>query len=1044
MNRLLIGAAVLAVGVVGADVSFISYISGSAEAVAFAQSSPDSAGFGNGGAALGLGTQPANGSATASDSSSGAGGSGATQATGSPDEAVKVDAKPGDSKAADDSADTEVAPEESAATATATAAATTTTTSGDPEAIGTPKVDLPKAGGNGNLGYSVAIDVPSFHGIEPQIALNYNSSRKTKLGGLYQGWLGYAWGLDGFDVIERATPGYGMPAYDANDIYLLDGQAMVACVAGMVSPSCSTGGTHATENESYRRIALTSSTNEWKVTDRDGTVSTFRSVGAIAGLNPAAGTPAYDLAFSYRWLLTSVTDTNGNTVTYSYTCPASPVCYPASVTYNGASITFSYETRPDPILMGNGRDISVTDKRIKTIGITVSGAVRGAYTLTYDQAPFSNASRLTKVTRYGTDATIAADGTITGGTPKVVGQMAYQNADWNYTTVNTPLYEHTAANGSLSYANPKEPIDLDFDGRDELCCKYTETTTTFVNGGGGSSGNNEDYTIRKSQNYKRIIKFGSNGAPYDVKTLIANSTSTTTGSNGTDLTPASTNGVEVLGPGRFLATKNAMDFAQFQHSKTASCHSTRDNGEVCSYTYSATPSLVLTDANLAMTAASCSPAPAGYESLCSSLPSYSNRTSPLPMPSFAADTNGDGIDTPEKSSSSSGTSVMGVGDFLGNGKQQPLFIVSTTLKKGVLSSGTWQAGGTAFSINCQFDPLSNPGSCVFADLNGDGATDVARYRSSADEITVYLSTGVGFKSFTATSGILGGKAILGDFDNDGKTDVFTLSDNVVVGPGETRLIKVYSLQPTSSTAYAAVNLPRPASIPTVGDVIGDFNGDGLADFTTYTSMLISNAGTGNPNLVKQIVTELGATVAVEYTPSSTWANNYLPQVVHAVTKLSVSDGRGQTAVSSYQYSGGKYDPAARKFLGFASIVETKPLTNGETAPSTVTTSYRQDLASYGLPSLTVWKDGAGTVHKQVAETYAVNTATKPYWVQNTATDTTLTENIALTTRVVRYFDAYNNITTQDDYGRTDTSGDELRTARWFIPNTSAYIVSLPC
>ncbi|MBZ9768418.1 hypothetical protein LB526_16810 [Mesorhizobium sp. CA6] len=79
---------------------------------------------------------------------------------------------------------------------------------------------------------------------------------------------------------------------------------------------------------------------------------------AIASHLPTAGTPAYDLAFSYRWLLTSATDTNGNTVTYSYTCPASPTCYPASITYNGASISFYYETRPDLILMGNGRDIA--------------------------------------------------------------------------------------------------------------------------------------------------------------------------------------------------------------------------------------------------------------------------------------------------------------------------------------------------------------------------------------------------------------------------------------------------------------------------------------------------------------------------------------------------------------------------------------------------------------------------------------------------------------------------------------------------------------
>jgi hypothetical protein len=409
MKRLLVGAAVLAVGIVGADISSVAYISGSTGILALAQEaqapSPN-AGFGNGGAALSSGGQAAG---SGSPSSPDQPGSGGTQATGSPDAAAKVGAKPaepksagedksGDAKATDTkttdtkatgkaakTTDKEAAPKEPAAAAATTADATTTTAS-DPEAVGTPKVDLPKAAGNGNLGYSVAIDAPAFHGIEPQLALNYNSSRKTKLGGLYQGWLGYAWGLDGIDVIERATPGYGMPAYDANDVYLLDGQAMVTCVAGMVSPSCSTGGTHATENESYRRIALNSTTNEWKVTDRDGTVSTFRSVGAVANLNPAAGTPAYDLAFSYRWLLTSVTDTNGNTVTYSYSCPASPTCYPASITYNGASIQFYYETRPDLILMGNGRDISETSQRIKTIGVLVGASMRSAYKLTYDQA----------------------------------------------------------------------------------------------------------------------------------------------------------------------------------------------------------------------------------------------------------------------------------------------------------------------------------------------------------------------------------------------------------------------------------------------------------------------------------------------------------------------------------------------------------------------------------------------------------------------------------------------------------------------------------
>ncbi|MES0158143.1 hypothetical protein NKJ81_32205, partial [Mesorhizobium sp. M0018] len=274
MNKLLVGAALLAAGVFGADTSFVSYIRSSVGMAAFAQeaqgSSPDagaSGGFGNGGAAMGSGgssDQPSAGDEHAS---------GSAPATESPDAAATVGTDAAAAGTADQPTDSEAAPEEPAAAA----ATTETTTESDPEAIGTPKVDLPKSSGNGNLGYAIGIDVPDFHGIEPSIALTYESSRRTKTGGLYQGWLGYAWGLGGSDVIERASPGYGMPAFTTSDIYLLDGQAMVACVAGMVSPSCSIGGTHATENESYRRIALNGTTNEWKVTDRDGTVSTFRS-----------------------------------------------------------------------------------------------------------------------------------------------------------------------------------------------------------------------------------------------------------------------------------------------------------------------------------------------------------------------------------------------------------------------------------------------------------------------------------------------------------------------------------------------------------------------------------------------------------------------------------------------------------------------------------------------------------------------------------------------------------------------------------------------
>ncbi|WP_044549432.1 RHS repeat-associated core domain-containing protein [Mesorhizobium japonicum] len=785
----------------------------------------------------------------------------------------------------------------------------------------------------------------------------------------------------------------------------------------MASPSCATGGTYATENESYRRIALNSATNEWKVTDRDGTVSTFRSVAAVANLTPAAGTPAYDLAYSYRWLLTSVTDTNGNTVNYNYTCPASPVCYPDSVSYNGTVVKFYLETRPDMILMGNGRDISETSRRIKTIGVIVNGAVRSAYKLTYDQAPFSNASRLTQVTRYGTDATGTADGTITGGTSKVLGQMTYQNTDGVYSTVASDIGGQPLIWGQRKTEAPREVGDLDFDGRDEIFGDYSEATDQ-------RSGGREGETTTTTRTYNQIIKFNLNGIRIDTKSIFIRTKSEITSAAQNPETPP----YYLTVPGSFISDKNTMDFAYYSDGRQ-SIGTTRDGNPIIRYSPSAY--ILVTDLQLAMTASSCaSTPPSSYQTICSAFPAGTNLSTSPSAPAFVADPNGDGVDTV-------GASGIGVGDFLGNGRQQPLIRGSGgTVTKGIFSGGVWQSSGASFSITCPSTQYSGSGTCVLADVNGDGATDIVRYDGLNLSAGVWLSTGIGFKSLSVSS-LSGTTGVLRDFDNDGKADVVTITGGGIGSPPTSGPVKIFSLRP-SSTTMTPIEFTLPTSISS-GTTIGDFNGDGLPDFPN----LISNAGTGNPNLLKQITTELGGTVAVEYLPSSTWTNNYLPQVVHAVTKLSVSDGRGQTAVSTYQYAGGKYDPAARKFLGFASIVETRPMANGETAPSTVTTTYRQDLASYGLPSLTVWKDGAGVVHKQVAETYAVNTASKPYTVQNTATDTTLTENVTRTLRVERGFDAYNNVVSLKDYGRTDASGDETWTERFFSPNTSAYIVSAP-
>ncbi len=194
----------------------------------------------------------------------------------------------------------------------------------------------------GSYQEDVPIEVPAFHGIEPKLSLHYDSSAPN-------GFVGVGWNLTGFSVIERAIPGKGAPKYDGNDIYLLDGHELVPCAAGSASPSCTTGGTHSTKTESYTRIAYNGAANTWTITQKDGTISTL--------------SPGYQIGTGvmFRWGLTSVRDTRGNTVNYGWWCDPGADCYPDSITYNGVTVTLFRDGRPDPTTFANGIHVGRTN-----------------------------------------------------------------------------------------------------------------------------------------------------------------------------------------------------------------------------------------------------------------------------------------------------------------------------------------------------------------------------------------------------------------------------------------------------------------------------------------------------------------------------------------------------------------------------------------------------------------------------------------------------------------------------------------------------------
>ena len=263
----------------------------------------------------------------------------------------------------------------------------------------------------------VPISVPRFHGLEPALAVEISGVAKN-------GFAGIGGRLAGFSVIEAASPGSGSPRYDGSDVYERDGQPMVDCasLSGTVSPSCVNGGTHAMELESYEKIQLNN--GQWTLWSKNGVQRQYRPTHQVSIAN---------VTHTFRWGLSNVIDTKGNTVHYTWSCEGTPTtdCYPSQITYlpagqTSATVTINIyrEARLDSGAFSTGAStLGQTTKRLKTIEVRTGTQLARAYTVTYQTG--NGASLLQSVLIYGYDADPYLNkttGAITSGTtlPKPV------------------------------------------------------------------------------------------------------------------------------------------------------------------------------------------------------------------------------------------------------------------------------------------------------------------------------------------------------------------------------------------------------------------------------------------------------------------------------------------------------------------------------------------------------------------------------------------------------------------------------------------------
>ena len=257
---------------------------------------------------------------------------------------------------------------------------------------------------SGAATYTLPIQVPpGTAGMEPKLALNYNSQ-----GG--NGLLGLGWSLSGLSAISRCPRTMaqdnvrGAVNYDNNDRYCLDGQRLMA-VSGAYGAD---GAEYRTELDSFAKVVSYGSAGNgpawFKVWTKSGQVMEY---GATAD----ARIEAQGKATVRVWALNRVQDTKGNYLTVSYAEDnANGDYYPQRIDYSGNANTnvapnnavqFEYEARPDSVPLYHAGSVVKTLQRLAHVKTYAGGALVSDYRATYDVSPSTRQSRITSFTECG-------------------------------------------------------------------------------------------------------------------------------------------------------------------------------------------------------------------------------------------------------------------------------------------------------------------------------------------------------------------------------------------------------------------------------------------------------------------------------------------------------------------------------------------------------------------------------------------------------------------------------------------------------------------
>ncbi|WP_198315759.1 FG-GAP-like repeat-containing protein [Chitinophaga tropicalis] len=865
---------------------------------------------------------------------------------------------------------------------------------------------------DGAFTYAIPLQLPPGNvGAEPGLELTYSSQSPN-------GLLGAGFSLSGLSAVTRTgatVPEDGFRGgvnYNANDRFALDGARLMNNSSG-ASQYFNAGSSYYTEQQSWSNVVANGTAGQgpasFTVYREDGSVAQYNSQVVAQG-------PAFSgssLQGSVRkWLISSLTSTTGNTVSYAYTSMPKNLqgipmngsandgtAYPDVISYNGRMIQFLYEPRPDTLMQysgGAGNSVSVRLKAIQSFLLAGNDTTPvNSYLFSYDSTAPLNISRLATVVFLGKQGGASQPLTFqwTNGASGLVGQTI----SWNGPGANTGYV-----------------ADFNGDGITDLAPVSNNAITNIYYGApGGFTTQPLSGSLLVTPN-STVSDFNGDGLP-DL------------------LVPKTGIGLLYYGNGQaFNTTPVVINNFQFSQS-CATCQWTADfNGDGLADFLSITGTtgyLYIANGN-------------GFNPV-QNLNNLSLNGSQI----FVGDVNGDGQADLFSAGNTGGTLYLS--DFSHTGSFLPSIplpgmTISSSMQNNLLAdynsdgladllayTGTqynlYYSNGQGFNNAIPLNNI-NLGSSEnwLSDFNGDGTMDFYTLNGTAS--TIYYYAGNRFQAQTGNSpALLSENTWSGDFNGDGIADLFAANTATIY----------YGGNATAGTIPAANQVPN-----LVTSINNGINGTYAVQYAPITNAAVytpqANTGTALEELRTQNRYNSQALAPVQLSP---YPYVHTQSARYVVQNYTMADGLGNSYPYSYRYSGSLQDVQAYGWLGFQQTTVTDSsagnmLTNQylQLYPATgrVYNSSKYDLSgNLLLQRRTTYNIVADSLDLLPSVSYQVLPATRrnDYYDYGT---------FAYTTGVNYYYDAFGNVTTLVQLNDTTELYNKVYTINNYINDTSGW------